>query len=114
MSHEQDPNPESWACIDCGINTAPGFPTRNQMKQEFNPLRRESTAIKAYYNAQTEVYIVKDKVWKAAGMDDFGGCLCIGCLELRLGRKLSAKDFPRHPFNDVKHATERLLDRRRR
>jgi hypothetical protein len=25
--------PESWACIDCGVNTAPGIATREQIKQ---------------------------------------------------------------------------------
>ena len=42
----------------------------------------------------------KPAVWKAADMDDQGGCLCIGCLEKRLGRTLTPKDFPRNdPFN---------------
>jgi hypothetical protein len=44
-----------------------------------------------------------------------GGCLCIGCLEKRLGRRLKPKDFPRdHPLNDVRvPGTERLRRRRR-
>jgi hypothetical protein len=46
-------------------------------------------------NAKWEVYGVRNKVWAAAGMKPKGGCLCIGCLEKRLGRKLTAKDFPR-------------------
>ena len=25
--------PESWACIDCGINTAPGLLSREQLEQ---------------------------------------------------------------------------------
>jgi hypothetical protein len=25
--------PESWACIDCGVNTAPGHLNREQMEQ---------------------------------------------------------------------------------
>jgi hypothetical protein len=37
---------------------------------------------------KSEVYTVHDAVWTAAGMEPFGGCLCIGCLEQRLGRKL--------------------------
>src|SRR5215831_16015926 len=40
-----------------------------------------------------------------------GGCVCIGCLEKRLGRKLTPKDFPRrHPFNSLP-GTERLIER---
>jgi len=28
--------PETWCCIDCGINTAPGFPGRVEMEQRHN------------------------------------------------------------------------------
>jgi len=28
--------PESWACVDCGINTAPGFPSRIEMERRYN------------------------------------------------------------------------------
>jgi hypothetical protein len=28
--------PESWCCIDCGINTAPGWPSRVEMERSFN------------------------------------------------------------------------------
>ena len=62
----------------------------------------------------SEVYTVKSKIWKAAGMEPMGGCLCIGCLERRLGRMLRPKDFmPNHPFNSFP-GTERLLARRDR
>ena len=106
-------DPESWACVDCGFNTAPGLPTRSQMEQAFTSIKRESATINAYFDANTEVYIVKRSVWKASGMADFGGCLCIGCLELRLGRRLTPKDFPQHEFNRMP-GTARLLDRRER
>ena len=45
-------------------------------------------------NSWSEVYTVKPAVWKAAGMEPMDGCLCIGCLEQRLGRTLTARDFP--------------------
>jgi len=55
---------------------------------------------------------VKPAVWKAAGVADMGGCLCIGCLEKRIGRTLVLKDFNRnHPFYMLP-GTERLLNRR--
>ena len=43
-----------------------------------------------------------------------GGCLCIGCLERRLGRQLCPKDFPQgRPFNSAEvPGTERLQSRR--
>ena len=42
--------------------------------------------------------MVKNSVWKAAGMaaekpDTRSGFLCIGCLEKRLGRNLTPADF---------------------
>jgi len=62
----------------------------------------------------SEIYTVRDHVWKNAGMGPHEGCLCIGCLETRLGRRLRPNDFQRdHPFN-ARHlpATSRLKNRR--
>ena len=53
----------------------------------------------------------RNTVWKAAGMEPMGGCLCVGCLEKRLGRRLRPKDFTRHPFNTMP-GTKRLTERR--
>ena len=63
-----------------------------------------------------EVYTVTKEVWQATGLDDMGGCLCIGCLEKRIGRRLKPKDFPPdHPFNAPDFpATQRLRKRRGR
>jgi hypothetical protein len=44
---------------------------------------------------ETEVYHVLSSVWKDAGMEPLGGCLCVSCLEARLGRRLIPKDFKR-------------------
>ena len=45
-------------------------------------------------------------------MAPFGGCLCIGCLEKRLGRQLRPTDFDTsHPFNCAP-GTTRLMERR--
>ena len=100
--------PESWACIDCGVNTAPGLLNREQMEQAF----ANNWSTQGTVDEWAEIYTVKPKVWKAAGMKPMGGCLCIGCLERRLGRLLTAKDFMRHhPFNTMP-GTERLLARR--
>jgi len=40
-----------------------------------------------------EYYMVWDRVWKRSDMKPDGGMLCIGCLEQRLGRKVTQKDF---------------------
>jgi hypothetical protein len=51
-------------------------------------------------------------VWAKTGLDCYGGCLCIGCLESRLGRQLEPKDFqPDHRLNWLP-GTERLMKRR--
>jgi hypothetical protein len=114
--------PESWACIDCGINTAPGFPSRTQMEQFFAADWNDQ-GITYTIDDWSEVYMVKPAVWKAAGMnadqkggfgdtDGDSGCLCIGCLEKRIGRTLVPRDFLRnHPFHSLP-GTKRLLARR--
>jgi hypothetical protein len=112
--------PESWACIDCGINTAPGLLNRVQAEQAF-AADWENRGVKQTVDDRTELYIVKPAVWRAAGMEDdkelwdrtgtMGGCLCIGCLEIRIGRTLVPKDFKRnHPFHWLP-GTKRLLAR---
>ena len=102
--------PESWSCIDCRVNTAPGHLTREQMEQAF-ATDWTGEGITQTYSELTEIYLVKAQIWKAAGMEPMGGCLCIGCLEKRIGRTLTPKDFPRkHPLNKMPD-TERLLVR---
>jgi hypothetical protein len=109
--------PESWGCIDCGINTAPGCPNRQQAEEA---AAGGATSVwndkdKVYSNTfdeLSEVYAVKRRVWEAAGMAKMDGCLCIGCLERRLGRTLIPEDFMRrHPFSTLT-GTARLLARR--
>jgi hypothetical protein len=97
-------------CIDCGVNTNPGAPPRELL--EF--LMERDGHAQIGYNEESEVYIVRNKIWKAAGMEGYGGCLCIGCLEKRIGRRLRPKDFPAdHPFNNPEWpCTDRLRDRR--
>ena len=103
--------PESWACIDCGVNPAPRLLNRKQMEQDFAVIRIEQNHDQIV-DELSEVYTVRSKIWEAAGMQPMGGCLCIGCLERRLGRMLTARDFlPKHPFNTFP-GTERLLARR--
>ena len=106
--------PESWACNDCGINTAPEFKNREQMEQAF-ALDWNNQGVVQTYNEFTEIYIVKEPVWEAAGLESMAGCLCIGCLERRIGRTLTANSFVRDdPLNHpMLPGTERLLERRK-
>jgi hypothetical protein len=91
------------------MNTAPGCSTRAQAELLLNLGRKH---IQQTIDNRSEVYILHSKVWKAAGMKPWGGCLCIGCLGKRLGRRLKPQDFPRdHEFNSLP-GTDRLLQRR--
>jgi hypothetical protein len=100
---------ENHLCIDCGVNTAPGAPTRIEYEIAF---AAGAESLPMRIGSDTEMYMVHDKVWKKAGVEGYGGCLCIGCLEKRIGRRLKPKDFDRdHPFNKIP-GTPRLLSRR--
>jgi hypothetical protein len=100
------------------INTAPGFSNRADLESALAAQKAAGIEadIEQEINERSEVYTVRDAVWKAAGMEPYGGCLCIGCLEKRLGRKLRPKDFLRgDAFNDPRlPGTPRLLNRRSR
>jgi len=99
---------DSYACVDCGFNTAPGIPNAKRTRLEVAAFG----SITSTTDENSEVYFVKSRVWEAANIDGWGGCLCIGCLENRLGRRLKPKDFDRnHPFNSMP-GTARLLSRR--
>src|SRR5262245_17445802 len=120
MSDLTGVTPESWVCIDCGINTFPGCPSRVEMERRYNTAAaiktlsatgEEPPLASLTINERCEVYTVRDSVWKAARMEPMGGCLCIGCIEKRLGRRLKPKDFPRNPFN-IMTGTVRMVKRR--
>jgi hypothetical protein len=54
-----------------------------------------------------ERYMVRDDVWKAAGMCYFG-FLCVGCIEHRLGRRFADVGLNHDPRY---HRSSRLVDR---
>jgi hypothetical protein len=112
--------PESWACVDCPANTAPGVPTRIEAEQ----MARDEIARHGGYDLirigrkvaeamtdKCEIYLVDEQVWEKAGMKPMGGCLCIDCLEKRIGRRLNRTDFPDHELNTTP-GTALLLSRR--
>jgi hypothetical protein len=78
---------------DCGPEPYPGY-----WQEE-----AQANCVDCRWNAVRlgEWYMVHDDVWKAAGMETMGGALCIGCLEERLGRDLTADDFMDCPLNDL-------------
>jgi len=113
LKDRKDRTSDSWCCIDCGMNTAPGTPPRRLMAFLFQQAGMDDE-VRSRITWDSEVYTVRDSVWKKAGIAPMGGCLFIGCLERRIGRRLEPKDFPaddafNHP--DLP-GTERLLNRR--
>jgi hypothetical protein len=88
-------------CNDCGMDTTP---------------RAEARRLRVGW----EWYMVHDDVWAAAGMPKNdpenepgdSGYLCIGCLERRLGRRLTPQDFTSDLVNNPSpYDTPRLLSR---
>ena len=65
---------EHHLCVDCGYNTAPGFATRVESELAFMD---GLDGIEQTIDSDSELYMVRDKVWKDAGMEGYGGCLCI-------------------------------------
>ena len=89
---------------------------RAETERAFAAARARGEKVGAHMSIgfDAEVYMVREAVWKASGMAPFGGCLCIGCLEKRLGRKLRPKDFLKdHVFNGMP-ASPRLMKRQKR
>lgn len=87
MLHGPGISRDRYRCMDCGIDS----------------------------DAIGEFYMVKREVW-ATAVPTFerDGMLCIGCLEKRLGRELTPKDFTDCPLNtrDCKEmGSERLKKR---
>jgi len=73
-------------CVDCGENTHRLF------------LR--------------EYYMIDFDLWNSVMVSQNTGMLCIGCLETRLGRKLTTDDFIEAPINyGFFGASERMKDR---
>lgn len=66
---------------------------------------------------QDEWYMIRDALWLKANPND-DGKMCIGCVELKIGRRLRPKDFRPAPVNRVefkgrvvsKRLVRRLLD----
>ena len=73
--------PESWNCVDCGINTAPGLLNRVEIERAFSTaialekLGGPKASVDQRVGEDTEVYYVRDKVWDASGVEGMGGCL---------------------------------------
>jgi hypothetical protein len=74
--HHLPPTP----CADCNVECLPNTPPH----------------VRDWHR-----YMVHDHVWTAAGMGRPGGWVCLGCIEDRLGRPLTADDLADLPLNDL-------------
>jgi hypothetical protein len=73
-------------CVDCGVDT----------------------------DEIDEFYMVHDHIWDVAvpvQSDRDNRVLCVGCLETRIGRELSADDFTDAPVNRSGYYSNRLFHR---
>ncbi len=59
-----------------------------------------------------ELYMLQDETWKLTGLGKVG-MLCIGCIEDRIGRELTATDFNDSYLNNFRTASKsaRLVSR---
>jgi len=57
-----------------------------------------------------EHYMLIDETWRQAHSSN-KGMLCIGCIELRLGRRLVKADFNNSHVNVIKNMSNRLVER---
>jgi hypothetical protein len=64
--------------------------------------------------ADDELYDVRPEVWSETGLGFHDGCLCIGCLETRIGRRLKPNDFNWEGEYGLNYAigSDRLMNRK--
>ena len=100
--------PVTWACVDCGVDTAPGVLSAQEVLTAF----QNGKDAEMHVTSACEIYAVRKAIWAKAGKPD--GCLCVGCLEKRLGRMLRPKDFDRGNSLNAFPGTSRLMRRQKR
>jgi len=81
--------PESWHCLDCGIDTAPGCANAAETLAAFSI----GEGAPMHFGEDSETYSVTDALWQQATGMTKAGCLCVGCLETCIGRHLTPNDF---------------------
>jgi hypothetical protein len=50
--------PESWLCVDCGVNTAPGMLNRVELEKAFEA-DKDAESVQQSINKRCEVYTVR-------------------------------------------------------
>ncbi|SOD63658.1 hypothetical protein SAMN06297387_11211 [Streptomyces zhaozhouensis] len=81
------------------------FPKKRPARKDpyADPIGRESRekgwCVDCHSSIKDEFFMVHDPVWAKARMENYGGFLCVGCLEKRIGRRLRRGDFTDCPMN---------------
>lgn len=73
--------------------------------------RKEWECMDCNKDTWNEYYMLYSRVWKKAN-PKIKGKLCIGCVEARLGRKLTRKDFTKASINTIKTERSAKLENR--
>ena len=107
---------ESYLCVDCGFDTHPGTLTRAEAEKDAarQITAGKETGPKRYASIAELRHTSFTIIYGRPRMEPWGGCLCIGCLERRIGRPLIRDDFAEHVFNTYYPGTPRLLERQGR
>jgi hypothetical protein len=100
---EEEEDEGNTTCVDCGVATVTcAAPPHTPCSPEYG----------CAHDGTWEWYMLTDEIWALIGDPD---CLCIGCVEKRLGRPLNASDFADLPINDPhRYDTPRLAAARSR
>lgn len=56
--------------------------------------------------SEYDYYMIQDRLWNACGVGN--EMLCIECLQTRIGRKLTYKDFTNCPLNEKNTFVQKL------
>jgi hypothetical protein len=72
--------PDSWLCVDCGFDTAPGLPNKAEVERKIQEAKLagtwdpedEKNVITMHVCAQSEIYHVRNVIWKETGMEEWG------------------------------------------
>jgi hypothetical protein len=97
-------------CQDCGMDTQPGHPAGAEIEAAV----AAGVGFDFVITSNHELYMLRQSVWDRTGLSGWGGVLCVGCCERRIGRSLKPKDFlAGHSFNFIP-GTRRLLQRQGR
>lgn len=70
--------------------------------------KRKWLCVDCNRDTHLEHYFVKNEVWRGLARMPEHGMLCVGCLELRIGRKLLPTDFTDAHINNPK--TNQMAD----